>query len=134
MLGKNEESYPRAGTSLKGKGASSKPIRPSNAAQQYGAPDDEGPICCKAYVKGEEVVVLVDTGSALTLISKACYDRLAHKLGPLKIKETNVKIMGIAGLSRGCEGRIESVPIKFKGKEWELNADIIHHPTVDIVL
>src|SRR5205085_8324996 len=39
------------------------------------------------------------------------------------------------GLSRGCEGRIESVPIKFKGKEWELNADIIHHPTaVDIVL
>ena len=84
--------------------------------------------------KGEEVVALVDTGSAITLISKACYDRLAKIIGPLKMKETNVNIMGIAGLSRKCEGRIEKLPIKFGKKEWELNADIIYHPTVDIVL
>lgn len=85
-------------------------------------------------MKGEEIVALVDTGSALTLVSKACYDRLARKLGTLELKETNVRIMGIAGLSRNCEGRIENVPIKFSKKEWELNADIIHHPTVDMVL
>ena len=84
-MGKEKKSYPRLGKRdgmpLKGKGASSKPIRPSNATRQYGATDDSGPLCCKAIVGGEQVVALVDTGSALTLVSEALYDRIAHKFG-----------------------------------------------------
>ncbi|CAG8608015.1 7342_t:CDS:2, partial [Paraglomus occultum] len=118
----------------KGKGASAKPIRPSNAAQQYGASDDSGPLCCKAIVQGEEIVALVDTGSALTLVSKALYDRIAHKLVNPKLEESNVKIMGIAGLRKNCEGRINNLSIKFKEKEWRLNAEVIPHPSVDVIL
>ena len=124
----------RVWTPLKGKGASTKPIRPSNAAQQYGASDDSGPLCCKAIVQGEEVVALVDTGSALTLMSKALYDRIAHKMVNPKLKESSVNIMGIAGLRKRCEGRIENVPIKFKEKVWKLNAEVIPHPSVDVIL
>jgi len=94
----------RVGAPLKGKGAPTKPIRPSNAAQQYGATDDSGPLCCKAIVQGEEIVALVDTGSALTLMSKALYDKIAHKLVNPKLQESSVNIMGIAGLKRRCEG------------------------------
>src|SRR6185312_2038459 len=124
----------RVGAPLKGKGAPTKPIRPSNAAQQYGATDDSGPLCCKAIVQGEEIVALVDTGSALTLMSKALYDKIAHKLVNPKLQESSVNIMGIAGLKRRCEGRITDLPIKFKTKEWKLNAEIIPHPSVDVIL
>ena len=41
---------------------SSKPMRPSNTAHQYGAVDS-GLLCCKVIVMGEEVVTLVDTSS-----------------------------------------------------------------------
>ena len=124
----------RVWTPLKGKGASKEPTRPSNAARQYGASDDSGPLCCKAIVKGEEIVALVDTGSALTLMSKALYDRIARKMVNPKLKESNVNIMGIAGLRKRCEGRIENIPIKFKEKEWKLNAETIPHPSVDVIL
>ncbi|CAG8608430.1 3066_t:CDS:2, partial [Paraglomus occultum] len=138
LLDKAKEKYlilgKRERTPLKGKGASLLPIRPSNAAQQYGASDDSGPLCCKAIVQGEEAVALVDTGSALTLISKALYDRIVHKLVNPKIEESSVNIMGIAGLRKRCEGRIKDIPIKFKKKEWKLTAEIIHHPSVDIIL
>ena len=115
LLGKKKatpSSEKKGGAPLKGKGVSSIPTRPSNAAHQYGATDDSGPLCCKAIVKGEEVVALVDTGSALTLMSKALYDRIAHKLVNPKLEESNVNIMGIAGLRRRCAGRIKNVPIK----------------------
>ena len=79
---------------LKGKGASSVPTIPSNAAQQYGESDDSGPLCCKAIVKGETVVALVDTGSALTLMSKALYDRIAHKLVNPRLRELSEILWG----------------------------------------
>ena len=135
-MGQEEGRYSgkRERTPLKGKGASPKPIRPSNAAQQYGATDESGPLCCKAFVKGERIVALVDTGSALTLMSKALFDKIACKLENPKLKESNVNIMGVSGLRRRCEGRIENLPIKFKTKEWKLNAEIIDHPSVDVIL
>ena len=137
-MGERKESYPRFGkrerTSLKGKGASSLSTRPSNAAQQYGEADDSGPLCCKAIVKGEAVVALVDTGSALTLMSKALYDRIVHKLVNPKLEDSSVNIMGIAGLKRRCEGRVKNIPIKFKGKEWKLTVEVITHPSVDLIL
>lgn len=138
LLGERKEGYPKFGkrerTSLKGKGASSEPTRPSNAAQQYGEADDSGPLCCKVVVKGETVVALVDTGSALTLMSKALYDRIVHKLVNPCLEESIVNIMGIAGLKRRCEGRIKNIPIKFEGKEWKLTAEVITHPSVDLIL
>ena len=85
-------------------------------------------------MQGEEIVALVDTGSALTLMSKALYDKIAHKLVNPKLQESSVNIMGIAGLKRRCEGRITDLPIKFKTKEWKLNAEIIPHPSVDVIL
>src|SRR5436190_6021264 len=103
LLGERKKDYPRfrkrERMPLKGKGASSVPTRPSNAAQQYRESDDSGPLCCKAIVKGETVVALVDTGSALTLMSKALYDRIAHKLVNPRLRN----IMGIAGLRKRCE-------------------------------
>ena len=46
------------------------------------------------------------------------------KLVNPKIEELNKNIMGIAGLRKRCESRINNIPIKFKTNEWKRTVEL----------
>ena len=55
-------------------------VKSSHGAKQYGESDDSKSSICKAYVFGEEVDALVDTGSSITLISKQLFEKIWKEL------------------------------------------------------
>src|SRR5438128_8997027 len=74
-------------------------VKSSHGAKQYGESDDSKSSICKAYVYGEEVDALVDTGSSITLISKSLFEKIRKELQRLgkKVTKANYKIQGISG-------------------------------------
>jgi hypothetical protein len=63
---------------------------------QYGDHDISGPAYCHAFVEEEGVWILVDTGSAVTLITNECINRIDPD-GQLLRSDEKVPIQGVTG-------------------------------------
>jgi hypothetical protein len=98
---------------------------PSAGAKQYGNQDVSGSTYCRAFVGEVGVWILVDTGSAVTLITEECLKKI-DPVGQLPRTPERIPIQSVTGEIKYTKGRVSRIPVQFENaKPWFIVADII---------
>ena len=102
-------------------------INPSQEEEHKKAVDA---VHCDAYVDGQLIHLVVDTGSTGSLISKSFLDKLGRTIEA----PSNINLVDVNGGKRRSLGKIKNLPINIKGTIIPINVDVSEAANYSVIV